>query len=108
MKELMTLNQDIRCRPLAHQIKMEHRSLRLFKPSTRMVLQQNEFFGAKQKMDEVLMDAGTALAQLDTILFHHSTSVDADEALCIGILLDLPIMEILNGPETAASRIGRV
>lgn len=50
----------------------------------------------------------TLLYELDLALHHRSTTVAADEALCIGNLLDLPANEILNVPNTAAARMGRV
>lgn len=50
----------------------------------------------------------TLLHELDMALQHRSTTVAADEPLCIGNLLDLPADEILNVPATAAARMGRV
>ena len=50
----------------------------------------------------------TLLYELDKALQHRSTTVAADEPLCIGNWLDLPAEEILNVPATAAARMGRV
>lgn len=50
----------------------------------------------------------TLLYELDMTLQHRSTSVAADEPLCIGNLLDLPAKEILNVPATSAARMGKV
>ena len=52
--------------------------------------------------------AATILRELDVGLQHRSTTVAADEPLCIGNLLDLPAEEILNVPATAAARMGKV
>ena len=50
----------------------------------------------------------TLLYALDKALQHRSTTVAADDPLCIGNLLDLPVDEILSVPDTSAARLGRV
>ena len=50
----------------------------------------------------------TMLHELDIALQHRSTTVAADEPLCIGNLLDLPVDEILIVPATSAARMGKV
>ena len=51
---------------------------------------------------------GVALYDLDAALHHRSTTVAADESLCIATLLDLPIHDLLKIPPTASSRMAKV
>ena len=48
------------------------------------------------------------LRELDAALQHRSTTVDADEPLCMGNLLDLPADEVLKVSATSAARMERV
>ncbi|MCJ1254060.1 hypothetical protein MMC24_001874 [Lignoscripta atroalba] len=107
MGQLSTLvfsGTDVRYWPLSFSMYSEHRALRSFKHSLRTPPAKANSLGEIQ----AAQDVGGVLAALDTGLLHRSTSVAADEALCIGTLLDLPVEEILAVPENADSRMAKV
>lgn len=87
---------DLAFLPFASNMHLHFRSLR----STFSYNFINEGFSSKS--------VATLLYELDIALQHRSTTVAADEALCIGNLLDLPANEILSVPATPAARMGRV
>ena len=108
LSSLTNPGADSRYLPIFGQISWEHQFLGVVRGSFP---QSPALDGAGRTAPAPLTETSTVndvLTSLDTGLLHRSVSVAADESLCIGTLLNLPIKEIASGPEDAELRMGRV
>lgn len=96
LSRLTVFGADPRYMPLVAQIWWESQSLNVFRGSFPSTSTTEESTRTTSVPISGASSVGDALQNLDTGLLHRSTSVAADEPLCIGTLLNLPIKKIVQ------------
>jgi Heterokaryon incompatibility protein (HET) len=105
MLKLSVANEkDVRIQPFLFDLLKETRSLRPSIFYSKMSLSKQ----AQSRSEEEKTNIGRKLVQLEVALAYRSVSVPADEALCIGTLLDLPAVDDSKASGNASARMGRI
>jgi hypothetical protein len=105
MLKLAAANEkDVKIQSFFYDLQKEARSLR----SSIFYSKNSQSKQAQSRAEEEKGNIGRKLVELEVALAYRSVSVPADEALCIGTLMNLPAVDDSQTSGNASARMGRV